>query len=109
MQAWPLARKIQVTQAKILEWRHHFNGNIAVSYSVGKDSEVLLDLMRRALPDTPAVFVDTGLELPEVRDHVKNTENVIWLRPELPFHAVIWQHGYPVITKEAAHRIDELR
>lgn len=105
MQSWPLARKIQVTQAKILEWHHHFNGNIAVSYSGGKDSAVLLDLVRRAFPDTPAVFVDTGLELPEIRDHVKNTENVIWLRPEMPFPAVIRQYGYPVISKEVAHRI----
>ena len=37
MQAWPLERKIQVTQAKILEWYYHYGGNVAVSYSAGKD------------------------------------------------------------------------
>ena len=26
MQAWPLERKIRVTQAKILEWHHHYGG-----------------------------------------------------------------------------------
>ena len=61
MQMWPLERKILVTQAKILEWYHHYSGKVAVSFSGGKDSTVLLDLVRRAFPDIPAVFVDTGL------------------------------------------------
>ena len=39
MQAWPLERKIRVTQAKILEWHHHYGGKIAVSFSGGKDNE----------------------------------------------------------------------
>lgn len=89
MQAWPLERKIQVTQAKILEWYDHYGGNMAVSYSAGKDSTVLLDLVRRAFPGVPAVFVDTGLEYPEIRDFVKATPNVVWLRPEMPFTKVI--------------------
>lgn len=41
MQAWPLERKIQVTQTKIIEWYLHFQGNVAVSFSGGKDSTVL--------------------------------------------------------------------
>ena len=57
MQAWPLERKIRVTQAKIPEWHHHYGGKIAVSFSGGKDSTVLLDLVRRAFPDVPAVFL----------------------------------------------------
>ena len=36
MQAWPLERKIRVTQAKILEWHHHYGGTVAVSVSGGK-------------------------------------------------------------------------
>ena len=59
MQAWPLARKIQVTQAKIIEWHRHYGGKVSVSFSGGKDSLVALDLARRAFPDIPAVFVDT--------------------------------------------------
>lgn len=62
MQKWPLARKIQATQAKILEWYLHYNGKVYVSFSGGKDSAVLLDLARRAAPEIPAAFVDTGLE-----------------------------------------------
>ena len=55
MQAWPLERKIQVTQTRILEWYYHYEGNVAVSFSGGKDSSVALDLVRRAFPDVPAV------------------------------------------------------
>lgn len=105
MQAWPLERKIQVTQAKIMEWYVHYGGNTAVSFSGGKDSTVLLDLARRAFPDMPAVFVDTGLEYSEVRAFVKTVPNVTWLRPEMPFNKVIEQYGYPVVSKEVAHRI----
>ena len=32
MQGWPLERKIQVTQAKILEWYYHYHGRVAVSF-----------------------------------------------------------------------------
>ena len=105
MQAWPLARKIQVTQAKILEWHYHYGGKVAVSFSGGKDSTVLLDLARRAFPDIPAVFVDTGLEYPEIREFVKSVPNVTWLRPAMPFTQVIEQYGYPVISKDVAKRI----
>ena len=105
MQAWPLERKIQVTQAKIIEWHRHYNGAVAVSCSGGKDSVVLLDLARRAFPDIPAVFVDTGLEYPEIRDFVKTIPNVTWLRPEIPFTKVIERYGYPLISKDVAKRI----
>ena len=84
MQAWPLERKIRVTQAKIIEWYHHYGGKVAVSFSGGKDSTVLLDLARRAFPDIPAVFVDTGLEYPEIREFVKTVPNVTWLRGGVP-------------------------
>ena len=103
MQAWPLERKIRVTQAKILEWYHHYGGKIAVSFSGGKDSTVLLNLVRRAFPDVPVVFVDTGLEYPEIREFVKTVPNVTWLRPEMPFSMVLTTYGYlhiPYTTKE---------
>lgn len=68
LQALPLWRKIQITQTRILEWGLHYNGQIYVSFSGGKDSTVLLDLTRRIFPDTKAVFVNTGLEYPEIRN-----------------------------------------
>ena len=81
MQAWSIERKIKVTQAKIIEWYTRFDGYVYVSFSGGKDSTVLLDLARRIYPDLEAVFVDTGLEYPELRDFVKTIDNVTWLKP----------------------------
>lgn len=109
MQSWPLERKIRVTQAKILEWVRFYNGNVTVSFSGGKDSTVLLDLARRVDPLIPAVFADTGLEYPEIRDFVKSVDNVTWVRPDIPFHQVIAEYGYPVISKEVARRLHYAR
>ena len=76
MQGWSLERKIQVTQTRIIEWYQKWDGNVYVSFSGGKDSTVLLDLARRIYPDIQAVFVDTGLEYPEIRQFVKGFDNV---------------------------------
>ena len=77
-----------------------------MAYSGGKDSTVLLHLVRTVYPDVPAVFVDTGLEFPEIRDHVKQTENVVWLKPEMSFRQVIQMKGYPVVSKSISHWVD---
>ena len=47
-----------------------------VSYSGGKDSEVVLDLVKRALPhdDFVVIFGDTGMEFPDTYDVVNITE-----------------------------------
>lgn len=105
MQAWPLSRKIQVTQTRIIEWYIKNNGQVYVSFSGGKDSTVLLDLARRIYPDIPAVFVDTGLEYPEIREFVKSIDGVTWLRPKMNFRKVIETYGYPLVSKEIAAKI----
>lgn len=105
MQGWSLERKIRVTQARIMEWYARHDGRVFCSFSGGKDSSVLLDLARRIYPDVPAVFVDTGLEYPELREFVKTKENVTWLRPRYPFFEIIKKHGYPVISKEVSEVI----
>lgn len=100
MQSWSLDRKIQVTQLRIAEWYEHYNGNVYISFSGGKDSTVLLDLARRAYPDIPAVFIDTGLEYPEIKEFVKTIPNVTRIKPEISFRKVIETYGYPIISKQ---------
>lgn len=102
MQGWDLQRKIQVTQTRILEWYLRYGGMVYISFSGGKDSTVLLDLARRVFPDIPAVFADTGLEYPEIREFVKTVSNVAVVHPKVTFKQVIEQYGYPVISKEIA-------
>lgn len=106
LQALSLDDKILYSTVKIKEFYVAMKGRVYVSFSGGKDSTVLLHLVRSVYPDVPAVFVDTGLEFPEIRDQVERTDNVIWLKPEMSFKRVIEEKGYPVIGKEVAHWID---
>jgi 3'-phosphoadenosine 5'-phosphosulfate sulfotransferase (PAPS reductase)/FAD synthetase len=102
MQSWDLQKKIQVTQTRIIEWYQRFNGKVHVNFSGGKDSTVLLDLARRIYPDIEAVYVDTGLEFPEIRQFVKTKENVTILRPKMRFDEVIKKYGWNFPSKEVA-------
>ena len=89
MQAWPLEKKIEVTLGLILEWYKYYDGQVFASFSGGKDSTVLLDLVRRVCADIPAVFVDTGVEYPEIREFVKTVSNVEWLKPKMSFKEIV--------------------
>lgn len=106
LQALSLDNKILYSQVKIKEFYLSQKGKVYVSFSGGKDSTVLLHLVRSIYPEVPAVFVDTGLEYPEIRDHVKTIDNVVWLKPKMSFKKVIETKGYPVISKEVAHWVD---
>jgi 3'-phosphoadenosine 5'-phosphosulfate sulfotransferase (PAPS reductase)/FAD synthetase len=98
-QSLSLEAKITLSNSRIREWYKYWNGEVYVSFSGGKDSTVLLDLVRRIYPEVPAVFVDTGLEYPEIREFVKTIDNVVWLKPEMKFNEVVEKYGYPVISK----------
>ena len=108
-QSFLLDKKIEMSYDRIKEWYEAWDGQVYVSFSGGKDSTVLLDLVRSVYPNVPAVFIDTGLEYPEIRQFVKTINNVIWLKPEIPFPQVIEKYGYPVISKEVAQKISEVQ
>lgn len=102
-QALPLSIKILMTKERIREWVKEYGlDGVYVSFSGGKDSTVLLHMSREMYPNIKAVFVDTGLEYPEIRDFVKSFDNVDWLRPKMTFKQVIEKYGYPLITKEVS-------
>lgn len=105
-QALPLHLKIALTKDRIRQWVNEFGEDgVYVSYSGGKDSTVLLHIVRQLYPNIKAVFCDTGLEYPAVRAFVKDTDNVDFLKPKLTFKQTIIKHGYPVIGKEVAESV----
>ena len=108
-QSLPLEAKEQMTAARIRAWYEHFDGQVYVSFSGGKDSTVLLHLVRRIYPHVKAVFFNTGIEFPEVISFVRSTPNVEWVKPKMKPAEVINRYGYPVVSKEVSQKIYEVR
>ena len=105
-QALPLEVKILMTKSRIREWINEYGEDgVYVSFSGGKDSTVLLDLVRQDYPNVRAMFVDTGLEYPEIREFVKTFDNVDIVRPKMSFKQVIEKYGYPFISKEVSKNV----
>lgn len=117
-QALPLRAKILMTERRIREWVDHWNGDVYVSFSGGKDSTVLKHIVDQMYDNIPAVFVNTGLEYPEIQQFVREvkagkygcfTPDVEIIRPEMRFDEVIRKYGYPVISKEISQVLYEAR
>ena len=103
LQALPLYLKVRLTKQRIREWVSHYGEDgVYVSFSGGKDSTVLLHLVREEFPVVPAVFCNTGLEYPQIVQFVKSFENVEIIRPKKNFRQVIQDYGYPFISKEVS-------
>ena len=130
MQSRSLGDKVQTSIAKIMEAMVRYDKKVYVSFSGGKDSTVLADLVAKVCEmfncKLVLWFSDTGLEYPEVREHVKKFAD--WLREQynievelvidypkdksgkrITFRDVIMTEGYPVISKEVALKLRDAR
>lgn len=106
MQSLPLEAKIRMTELRIRWWYEYFDGNVYVSVSGGKDSQVLAHIVKKLYPDVPLVFINTGLENESVRmKGLVIADKVLY--PKKSFLQVITQYGYPIVSKEVAQAIYE--
>ena len=100
---------------KDTEWiKSAYDGQCYVSFSGGKDSTVLKHIIDSMGLDVPAVFINTGLEYPDIQQFVRHVKSGKWdcfngnveiIRPEMRFDEVIQKYGYPVISKEVSERL----
>ena len=109
LRSLPLDAKVILTQQRIEQWYEHWDGEVYVAFSGGKDSTVLLHLVRELYPEVPAVFSDTGLEFPEIKAFVRSTPNVTWVKPKLSYRQVVEKYGYPMPTKRVATQVRKIR
>jgi len=108
-QSLPLVQKIPISLRLISQFYIMFNGKVYVSFSGGKDSTVLVHLVRTLYPDVEIVFVDTGLEFDSIRKFVKTFDNCTIIKPKMRFDEIIKTKGYPVVSKEISRSVSDLQ
>lgn len=99
--------KLEYTKELIHCWYEAWDGNVYVAFSGGLGSTVLLHIIRSLYPDVKGVFNNTGLEYPEIIQHVRTFDNIVELRPKKNFKEVIDQYGWPIISKEQSQFIQQ--
>ena len=110
MQSADLNTKILLTKTRIREWvKVYGEDGVYVSFSGGKDSTVLLHIVRSIFPNVPAVFVDVPTQYPELKQFAQSFENVVILKPKTTFAKVCENYGFPLISKEVSGSVHEAR
>lgn len=73
-----------------------------LAYSGGRDSHFLLWFIREYLHETriPAVFCNTGMEIPEIRDRALANADVV-LKPAMKHAEIKEKYGIPLNTKSS--------
>ena len=103
-----LSSKISMTRTRIKGWVNEYGEDgVYVSFSGGKDSTVLLDIVRNecGYKNIPAVFVDVPTQFPELKSFVLTFENIVIVKPSLSFVEVCEKYGFPLISKEVCENV----
>ena len=112
MQSLSLNGKVLRSAAKIKEFFAGVEGMAYMAFSGGLDSRVVLDIVRNecrfSAEEIPAVFVDTGLEYPDVRECALKHADVV-LHPKMTFGQVVKKYGFPVVSKTVSHALHKIR
>ena len=112
MQSLPLSAKINMTKLRIRQWIEEFGEDgVYVSFSGGKDSTVLVDIVRNVCgyKDIPLVFVDVPTQYPELKQFAMTFDNLAILKPKISFAEVCEKYGFPIFSKEISECIADSR
>ena len=109
-QALPLEIKIRMTESRIRDWVNVYGTDgVYVSFSGGKDSTVLLHIVRNIYPNVKAMFVDIPTQYPELKQFVQTFDNVDITKPKINFFQVCEKYGFPMISKEVSEAVYDAR
>ena len=109
MQKWWLDKKINHSPKRIKEFYEAKKGKVYICFSGGKDSSVLLHLVRSLFPEVVGVFSNTTNEYVEILEFVRITENIITVDPIMTFSQTVESFGFPLVSKKVARSIKDLR
>lgn len=107
----PLPEKIEMARAVIVQGLEL--GRAVVAWSGGKDSTVLLHLIRQFAPRIPVIWNNTGVEFPETWPFIKHlTEewelelHVAKPEPGITFWWCVEKYGWPLFSKDIRRSTD---
>ncbi len=86
------ARRVARAETRVAEWLACVR-NPYIAVSSGKDSTVILDLVRRQRPETPALYIDADCSFPETIAWLDATPNLIRFPADEPFLDTLARHG----------------
>jgi 3'-phosphoadenosine 5'-phosphosulfate sulfotransferase (PAPS reductase)/FAD synthetase len=124
--AWSLDMKTEWACKVLSEFIIHMRGKVYLSFSGGKDSQIVEEILNRIWDgslkhltpnwerlvkyDKPVkCYSNTGLEFPEIVDHVKKFDNVTVVKPLMGFTRVVKEFGFAIGSKKTARMIRDLR
>lgn len=92
--------------------REYSSSGTYISFSGGKDSTVLADLVWQIDASVPAVFLDTWMEFPQLRRFVhqfSEGHELIVIKPEKTMKQIIDECGWCFPSKDVAEAVDAYR
>lgn len=88
------------------------HNNPVICWSGGKDSTVMLHMIINQKPNTPVIFVDSGVDFPETINYIKKMKkewnlNLIITKPDKDqtFWDVGKKYGWPIFGKNIASNV----
>lgn len=109
LQALPHEIKTAKTDLRIREWVDYWGvENVAVSFSGGLDSTVLLHKVRSLYHNVKAVTI-RDIECKNNQNFIDSIDNIVKLKPKYSMIDVVKKFGYPIISKKTAKSLRRLQ
>lgn len=103
----------RIMKIKSVNESYDLENNAVISYSGGKDSAVVSNLIDFILPKNkiPRIYCDTGLELSLNRKFVisqmEKDSRIIKVTPEAPIKQMLLEFGFPFKSKQHAYLVEQ--